>query len=506
MLDAWPSTIEERCYQVLALQQPMASDLRAIVTAIRLTSEIERSGDLMVNIARGPPHLRRRVRSRAPRAASSRMSEEATRLFRLAIDAYAEGNAALAAALDDMDDRLDQPPQGLHPGDLRATTPTASTCRPAVQLALIGRYYERIGDHAVNIGERVQYMVTGWLPEHTRRGARGCAARTRRDLTVTPAWRRRGAWCSPPTPRRSVVRRAGAPGRRRLAGGAGRRPVRRRRARVGAGARPRPTVGRLERRSVDRGAAVERAATGLDRPTTAAGRVRLEPPCPQGVVVVDEHGGEVVFRNTRRRASPAPATATPSSRRPIDELVAAALAGGPTQPRTLDLFGPPRRTLVIDAVPLLERRPPASGRSCVIDDVTERRRLEAVRRDFVANISHELKTPVGALGLLAETLLGRGRPRGRPAAGRAHADEAFRVGRTIEDLLELSAASRPSEEAGATSRAGAPRGRRGGRPRPARRRARAASPSTSRAGPAARGRWATAASSCRRSPTCSTTR
>ena len=74
----------------------------------------------------------------------------------------------------------------------------------------------------------------------------------------------------------------------------------------------------------------------------------------------------------------------------------------------------------------------------VIDDVTDRRRLEAVRRDFVANISHELKTPVGALALLAETLLAEDDPAVAQRLAERMLAEAFRVGRTIDDLLELS--------------------------------------------------------------------
>ena len=159
--------LEDSCYQVLALQQPMASDLRSIVTAIRLVSEIERSADLMVNVAKGarriypaelPPRLRGLI---------ERMSEEAARLYKLAIDAYVEHNAGLAAALDDMDDHLDQIHTDYIEAIFEAHHEGALEIDVAVQLALIGRYYERIGDHAVNIGTRVEYMVTGWLPEHS---------------------------------------------------------------------------------------------------------------------------------------------------------------------------------------------------------------------------------------------------------------------------------------------------------------------------------------------------
>ena len=102
----------------------------------------------------------------------------------------------------------------------------------------------------------------------------------------------------------------------------------------------------------------------------------------------------------------------------------------------------------------------------VIDDVTDRRRLEAVRRDFVANISHELKTPVGALSLLAETLLAEDDPAVARRLAERMLTEAFRVGRTIDDLLALSQIE--ADEAGHPRRgAGAPlrrRGRRAGAP------------------------------------------
>jgi two-component system sensor histidine kinase SenX3 len=122
--------------------------------------------------------------------------------------------------------------------------------------------------------------------------------------------------------------------------------------------------------------------------------------------------------------------------RAVQELVAGA-AGGAARHRDLDLFGPPRQLLVLTAVPLDDGRRPA-GALVLVEDVSERRRLEAVRRDFVANISHELKTPVGALGLLAETLAAEDDPAlTRRLAGRM-TNEAMRVGRIIDDLLALS--------------------------------------------------------------------
>lgn len=181
-LDARAVELEDTCYQVLALQQPMASDLRGIVTAIRMIAEIERSGDLVVNIAKG---ARRIFGTEIParlRGLVDQMGEESTTLFKLSMDSYIDGDAALAAAIDDLDDRLDSIHRDYIQEIFRANHDGDIPVQVAIQLALIGRYYERIGDHAVNIGERVRYMVTGWLPEHT--GAARAAAR--RDSDAPP--------------------------------------------------------------------------------------------------------------------------------------------------------------------------------------------------------------------------------------------------------------------------------------------------------------------------------
>jgi phosphate transport system protein len=166
IVDALTIEIEDRCDHLLTLQQPVASDLREIVTALRLTAEIERSADLMVNVAKGTRRIYGTELTPKLSGLIERMSEEAGRLFRLAIDAYVERNAALASAINDMDDRLDELSSDFVLAVFAAHDAGAGLALPAcVQLALIGRYYERIGDHAVNISERVTFMVTGWRPE-----------------------------------------------------------------------------------------------------------------------------------------------------------------------------------------------------------------------------------------------------------------------------------------------------------------------------------------------------
>ena len=158
---------------------------------------------------------------------------------------------------------------------------------------------------------------------------------------------------------------------------------------------------------------------------------------PQGLVVF-EADGAIGFRNRAAATYLEARHGDALVEETIREVAGAVMAGGvPTPSRSLDLFGPPRRTVDVRGF-AVDDGDAAKGALVVIDDVTERRRLEAVRRDFVANISHELKTPVGALGLLAETLLSEDDLAVARRLAERMLTEAFRVGRTIDDLLELS--------------------------------------------------------------------
>ena len=167
---------------------------------------------------------------------------------------------------------------------------------------------------------------------------------------------------------------------------------------------------------------------------------------PLGLVLCDE-SGTVVYRNEHADQLMTSRYGDAIAAQAVTELLIEAWKGGDAE-RVVDLYGPPRRTLHIRAA-LIDDGRRQLGVLAMIEDVSERRRLEEIRRDFIANVSHELKTPMGALGLLAETLLVERDPGvATRLAERIHL-EAFRVSRIIDDLLDLSrleSESTPSRE------------------------------------------------------------
>ena len=165
LLDAASVQLDAMCTQLLALQQPMATDLRELVAAIRLNPEIERSGDLVINIAKATRRMFGTEYDPSIRGLLVKMSEEAQRMFRLAGEAYEQRDVALGAALDDIDDRLDDYANDLVVAVLSDHKDHELDAQTSIQMALLGRFYERIGDHAVNVGEWVRYVVEGWTPE-----------------------------------------------------------------------------------------------------------------------------------------------------------------------------------------------------------------------------------------------------------------------------------------------------------------------------------------------------
>jgi phosphate transport system protein len=165
-IDARSLDIEEHCYRILALQSPVASDLRQVVALMKMVGEVERSNDLLCNICKAARRIYGHALDPKLRGIIARMGEQAQQLYDAAIESFVENDAAKAAAIDDMDSYLD----GLQKQFVQAIFESHAAGRidlqVAVQLAVVARFYERIGDHAVNIGERVNFVVTGWLPEH----------------------------------------------------------------------------------------------------------------------------------------------------------------------------------------------------------------------------------------------------------------------------------------------------------------------------------------------------
>jgi phosphate transport system protein len=156
--------IDDRLLLILATQSPVAVDLRAVVTMMRINPELERDGDLMVNVAKTTRRIYPHELDPKVRGIIDRMGVQASNQTRLAIDAFADSDPTWAAALADMDDTMDELTKSLFRHILSWGTSDEATLLQAVQVALVARHYERIADHAVTIAERVEFMVTGAHP------------------------------------------------------------------------------------------------------------------------------------------------------------------------------------------------------------------------------------------------------------------------------------------------------------------------------------------------------
>ena len=163
VMDELAHAMEERIYLMLARQQPMAIDLRTLVATLRIVHELERTGDLMINVAKAARRLYPHPLEPRVRGLIDRMRDQATAQLKVATDAFADRDPARAKALDDMDDVMDDLQKELFRTIFSSPAADEASVQRAVQVALVGRYFERIADHSVNVAERVWYMVTGHL-------------------------------------------------------------------------------------------------------------------------------------------------------------------------------------------------------------------------------------------------------------------------------------------------------------------------------------------------------
>jgi len=163
--------IDSRCFTLLALYQPMAADLRTIVAAFKINTDLERVGDLAVNIAEAA----RRYSSHAPVKKLidiPRMATIAQSMLRDALDAFVRRDLALAQSVLNEDDRLDELKTQIFRELLTYMLQDPGTIEPALDLILVSRHLERIGDHATNIAEDVIFIVSARdVRHHAAEGA-----------------------------------------------------------------------------------------------------------------------------------------------------------------------------------------------------------------------------------------------------------------------------------------------------------------------------------------------
>jgi len=151
--------VDDRCFKLLALHQPMAADLRVIVAAVKINTDLERVGDLAVNIAEAAKRYLQHAPVK-PLIDIPRMGELAQKMLRDALDAFVRRDMALAEAVLAADDTLDALKSQIFRELLTYMLQAPDTIEPALDLILISRHLERIGDHATNVAEDVIFILS----------------------------------------------------------------------------------------------------------------------------------------------------------------------------------------------------------------------------------------------------------------------------------------------------------------------------------------------------------
>ncbi|MBA2698697.1 MAG: phosphate signaling complex protein PhoU [Nocardioidaceae bacterium] len=162
-IDEARERIEEESFDILARQAPVAGDLRMLVASLRMVADLERMGDLSVHVAKV---ARLRYPSKAVPdvliATIQQMAKTADEMIAAAAEIVATHDVRAARELEAADDDMDHLRRSMF--RMLLGDDWADGVEPAVDLALLGRYYERIGDHAVSMARRIVFLVTGQHP------------------------------------------------------------------------------------------------------------------------------------------------------------------------------------------------------------------------------------------------------------------------------------------------------------------------------------------------------
>lgn len=155
--------LERRTFEILARQQPVAGDLRFLVAATRIVYEQERSGDLVVNCVNMLERLAGFPQIPMLHSLLTQLVDASARMFQMSVDALADMDPESGSRLDTADDEVDDLVSRYYTEIGRQADGIG--LESAIAMSRVGRFLERIADHAVNIGENVTYIVTAEFPQ-----------------------------------------------------------------------------------------------------------------------------------------------------------------------------------------------------------------------------------------------------------------------------------------------------------------------------------------------------
>ena len=155
LIDALYPQIEELVNREILLQAPVASDLRFLLSVLRIVPELERSHDLVMQIASRSNHILSEDLSPRCRGLTERMGKLASDMWRQAVDSWYQRDRSVAVTLEGRDEEMDE----LHASLLAELGSGRMAVPVTMEMTLVARFYERLGDHAVNIARRVIYLA-----------------------------------------------------------------------------------------------------------------------------------------------------------------------------------------------------------------------------------------------------------------------------------------------------------------------------------------------------------
>jgi phosphate transport system protein len=168
-VDEYDNEIDRRCMQIFALTQPVAMDLRLLMSALKINNELERIGDIAVNLAERVPPLLPHAQF-VQQTPLGPMATAARAMVREAIDSFVNSDAELAKKILESDDLIDQYDREMFGMMVRKMQAEAELIEPAAHLMIASRHLERLADHATNIAEDVIFLINARIVKHHSAG------------------------------------------------------------------------------------------------------------------------------------------------------------------------------------------------------------------------------------------------------------------------------------------------------------------------------------------------